>query len=141
MIAWYRDQSGRLIKTEFEPCFDNLFDSPIHSHILGTMDDNGSDHGENENEIRIERPNDPPMRTLHEYLQPPRNSAPSCIVFPPQGNNFNFKPSMIPMLPKFHGVESENPYLHIKEFEEVSATFHDQTCSEEIVRLKLFLSP
>ena len=119
MIAWYSDQSGRLIKTEFEPCFDNLFDSLVHSHILSTMEDNGSDHGENENEIRIERPNDPPMRTLREYLQPPRNSAPSCIVFPPQGNNFNFKPSMIPLLPKFHGVESENPYLHIKEFKYV----------------------
>uniref|UniRef100_A0A2N9I9L5 Reverse transcriptase/retrotransposon-derived protein RNase H-like domain-containing protein n=1 Tax=Fagus sylvatica TaxID=28930 RepID=A0A2N9I9L5_FAGSY len=142
MIAWYRDQSGRLIKTEFEPCFDNLFDSPVHSHILGTMDDNRIDQGGNENEIRIERPNDPPndppMRTLREYLQPPRNSAPSCIVFPLQANNFNFKPGMIPLLPKFHGIESENPYLHIKEFEEVCATFHDQTCSEEIVRLKLF---
>uniref|UniRef100_A0A2N9IKQ4 RNA-directed DNA polymerase n=1 Tax=Fagus sylvatica TaxID=28930 RepID=A0A2N9IKQ4_FAGSY len=63
------------------------------------MEDNGSDHGENENEIRIERPNDPPndppMRTLREYLQPPRNSAPSCIVFPLQANNFNFKPEMM----------------------------------------------
>jgi hypothetical protein len=58
------------------------------------------------------------MRTLREYLQPPQNSAPSCIVFPPQGNNFNFKPGMIPLLPKFH-VESENPYLHIKEFKYV----------------------
>uniref|UniRef100_A0A2N9IPP2 Reverse transcriptase/retrotransposon-derived protein RNase H-like domain-containing protein n=1 Tax=Fagus sylvatica TaxID=28930 RepID=A0A2N9IPP2_FAGSY len=99
MIAWYRDQSGRLIKTEFEPCFDNLFDSPVHSHILGTMDDNRIDQGGNENEIRIERPNDPPndppMRTLREYLQPPRNSAPSCIVFPLQANNFNFKPEMM----------------------------------------------
>uniref|UniRef100_A0A2N9H0L4 Reverse transcriptase/retrotransposon-derived protein RNase H-like domain-containing protein n=1 Tax=Fagus sylvatica TaxID=28930 RepID=A0A2N9H0L4_FAGSY len=62
---------------------------------LGTMEDNGSDHGQNENEIRIERPNDPPMRTLREYLQPPRNSAPSCIVFLLQANNFNFKPEMM----------------------------------------------
>ena len=70
MIACYRDQSGHLIKTEFELCCDNLFDSPVHSHILSTMEDNGSDHGEKENEIRIEHPNDPPndppMRTLRD---------------------------------------------------------------------------
>jgi hypothetical protein len=49
MIAWYRGQTGRLIKVDFEVCFGNLFDSPGHCHILGTMDDNGNNHGENEN--------------------------------------------------------------------------------------------
>ena len=62
MIAWYRDQRGHLIKVEIEICFGNLFDSPVYSHIVGTMHDNGSDHGENENEL----PNDPPMQTLRK---------------------------------------------------------------------------
>jgi hypothetical protein len=98
------------------------------------MADDGSNHGENENLNH----NDPPMLSLREYLQTPRSSTPSCIIFSHQGNNFNFKPGIIPLLPKFHGIESENPYLHIKEFEEVCFIFHDQTCSEELVRLKLF---
>ena len=45
---------------------------------------------------------------------------------------------MIPLLPNFHGLDSESPYLHLKEFDEVCATFDDQTCTNEIVKLKLF---
>jgi hypothetical protein len=82
------------------------------------------------------------METLHFISNGedprPRNSAPSCVFFPLHGNNFNFKPDMILVLPKFHHIESENPYLHIKEFEEVCATFIDQTCNEKVVGLKLF---
>ncbi|RVW82130.1 hypothetical protein CK203_052457 [Vitis vinifera] len=29
------------------------------------------------------------------------------------------RPHIVPLLPNFHGMESENPYAHIKEFEEV----------------------
>ena len=35
-------------------------------------------------------------------------------AFPTNANNFNFKPGMILLLPKFHGLDSENPYLHLK---------------------------
>ena len=47
---------------------------------------------------------------------------------------------MISLLPKFHGLDSENPYLHFKEFEEVYSTFYDQSCNKEIIRLQLFPS-
>ena len=45
---------------------------------------------------------------------------------------------MISLLPKFHGLDSENPYLQFKEFEKVCSTFYDQSCNEETIRLKLF---
>ncbi|KAF5468699.1 hypothetical protein F2P56_012835 [Juglans regia] len=77
-------------------------------------------------------------RTLKDDLQPARTSSPSCIIQSLNANNFNFKPGMIPLIPHFHGMQSENPYLHIKEFEEVCSTFMDQTCAEEVIRLKLF---
>ena len=51
---------------------------------------------------------------------------------------FNFKLGMISFLPKFHGLDSKNPYLHFKEFEEVCSTFYGQSCNEETIRLKLF---
>ena len=35
-------------------------------------------------------------------------------AFPTNATNFNFKPGMILLLPKFHGLDSENPYLHLK---------------------------
>ena len=53
-------------------------------------------------------------------------------------NNFRFKPGMISLLPNFHGLESESPYLPLKEFEKVCATFNNQTCIDDIVKLKLF---
>ncbi|XP_041011272.1 uncharacterized protein LOC121255044 [Juglans microcarpa x Juglans regia] len=77
-------------------------------------------------------------RTLRDYLQPVRTSTPSCIIQPLNANAFNFKPGMIPLIPHFHGMDSENPYLHIKEFEEICSTFMDRTCTEEVIRLKLF---
>lgn len=38
----------------------------------------------------------------------------------------------------FHGMESENPYLHLKDFKEVCSTFKKPNKNEEVVRLKLF---
>jgi hypothetical protein len=32
MNTCYRDQSGRLIKIEFEVCLENLFESSVNSH-------------------------------------------------------------------------------------------------------------
>ncbi|RVW12344.1 hypothetical protein CK203_104905 [Vitis vinifera] len=49
-------------------------------------------------------------------MHPPRMSAPSCIV--PPLEQLIIRPHIVPFLPNFHGMESENPYAHIKEFEE-----------------------
>ncbi|RVW42605.1 hypothetical protein CK203_108242 [Vitis vinifera] len=40
--------------------------------------------------------------------------------------------------PTFHGMESENPYAHIKEFEDVCNTFREGGASIDLMRLKLF---
>ncbi|XP_042969030.1 uncharacterized protein LOC122301706 [Carya illinoinensis] len=63
-----------------------------------------------------------PNRTLREYLYPVRSTTPSCIITPLNAHNFNFKSGMISLLPHFHGMDSENPYLHLKEFEESSSS-------------------
>ncbi|XP_052297471.1 uncharacterized protein LOC127902467 isoform X2 [Citrus sinensis] len=90
--------------------------------------DNQSQHGHDQNQ----------PRTLRDYMNPTRTGAPSCIVFPPEASRFNFKPGIIQLLPTFHGLESENPYLHLRDFEEVCNTYTDQNCSMNIIRLKLF---
>ena len=41
-------------------------------------------------------------------------------------------------MPTFYGLDNENPYVHIREFEEVVATFHSQPNALESVRLKFF---
>ena len=48
------------------------------------------------------------------------------------------RPYIVPLLPTFHGMESENPYAHIKEFEDVSNTFREGGASIDLMGLKLF---
>ena len=44
----------------------------------------------------------------------------------------------MPLLPTFHGMESENPYLHMREFEEVCNTFKEEIVTMDLMRLKIF---
>lgn len=45
---------------------------------------------------------------------------------------------MIQVLPTYHGFESEQANLHIREFEDGYAIFSDQNCSKDTIKLKLF---
>ncbi|RVW19940.1 hypothetical protein CK203_115155 [Vitis vinifera] len=70
------------------------------------------------------------MRTKH----PPLMSAPSCTV--PPIEQLTIRPHIVPLLPTFHGMESENPYAHIKDFEEdISGA-----CSHKIDNLQYSIS-
>ena len=71
-------------------------------------------------------------------MHPTRIGTPSCIVFPPNTFSFNFKPGIIQLLPTFHGFESQNPYLHLREFEEVCDIYIDQNYNMNIIKLKFF---
>jgi hypothetical protein len=103
MSRRYRDNLGifaRELDTDSsnsEAYFPNLFDSPIASDTLSlTSSHTMGDHEE-----------DQPVKTLHDYLHPTRNSSPSCIMFPANQQNFDFKPGMIPLLPTFHGMDND----------------------------------
>ena len=52
-------------------------------------------------------------------MNPTRNGAPLCILFPSKASRFNFKPGIIQLSPIFHCLESQNPYLHLRDFEEI----------------------
>jgi hypothetical protein len=93
-------------------------------------EDNQSLYNENNKNNRV--------RILRDHMNPTRTSAPSCIVFPPDASHFNFKSSIIQLLPFFHGSDLENPYLHLREFELVCNTYNDSNCSMNTIRLKLF---
>ncbi|RVW69415.1 hypothetical protein CK203_061784 [Vitis vinifera] len=55
-------------------------------------------------------------QSMRDCMHPPRMSAPSCIV--PPIEQLVILPHIVPLLPTFHGMESENPNSHIKEFDE-----------------------
>ena len=69
-------------------------------------------------------------------MHPPRMSAPSGIVPPTQ--QLVIRPYIVRLLPIFHGMDRENPYQHIKEFEEVCNTFREGGASIDLMRLKVF---
>lgn len=124
MSVWFRDETGRL--TRMDP-------NPIQNM-------EGQEAGDI-NRLPIQIPNEAPVpqgRYMQDYLNPTRASTPSCIVLPANAHTFTIKPGMLPSLPTFHGMESESPYLHIKEFEEMVGTMVDGPHREDIARLKLF---
>ena len=50
-------------------------------------------------------------RSMRDHIHPPRVSASSCIV--PPTEDMIVRLYIVPLLPTFHGMESENPYSHI----------------------------
>ena len=130
MRRWSRSSGGRLIRDTLP--FSILSSMAEHRRQNPNEDpidqeDRASQHGD------LNLP-----RTLGDYMNPTRTGSPSCIVFPADAARFNFKPGVIQLLPTFHGLESENPYHHLREFEEVCNTCTDQNCGMNIIRLKFF---
>ncbi|RVW25853.1 hypothetical protein CK203_111627 [Vitis vinifera] len=123
MPYWIRDQEGRLVRienpqdTELDICV-NIMDPP--------QEDQNSQQGQGGN------PN--AYLSMRDRMHPPRMSAPSCII--PHLEQLIIRPHIVPLLPNFHGMESENPYAHIKEFEEVCNTFREGGASIDLMRLK-----
>ncbi|RVW18096.1 hypothetical protein CK203_113406 [Vitis vinifera] len=93
-----------------------------------TPEDQHSQHAQKENFNAY--------RSMRDRMHPPRMSAPSCIV--PPTEQLVIRPHIVPLLPTFHGMENENPYAHIKEFEEVCNIFQEGGASIDLMRLKLF---
>ena len=107
-----RDNEGRLVMIKAPPkakllvCL-NIMDVP--------PEDQNSQHGQEDNFGAY--------RSMRDRMHPPRMSALSCIV--PPTEQLVIRPHIVPLLPTFYGMESENPYSHIKEFEEVCNRFQE----------------
>ena len=125
MPKWIRDIGGRLVKCdtpqkgEFEVILNIMEAAPEDQHSHQGRQDNLNE-----------------FRSMRDRMHPPRMSAPSCIV--PPTEQLVIRPYLVPLLPTFHGMESENPYAHIKEFEDVCNTFQEGGASIDLMRLKLF---
>ena len=50
----------------------------------------------------------------------------------------DFTLGMIMLLFLFHGLESKNPYVHVRKFEEVLGTFYGQPNALDLTMLKFF---
>ena len=127
MFQWTRNTKIKLVKTSVpqeSDCEVNLNFDPMEPP-----------HEEHQSQQGVER-NLNAFRSMRDHIHPPRISAPSCIV--PSTEEIVFRPYIVPLLPTFHCMESENPYTHIREFEEVCNTFKEDITTMDLMRLKLF---
>ena len=89
---------------------------------------------------KLESKPDPIMAqptSLQDRFYPMRTSLPSYIQLPSVGeHNFEFKPQFINTLPKFHGLESEDAYFFIREFEKVCLMTKIPQLVDDTIRLR-----
>ena len=127
MLHWEQNSKGRLERTNSSTQVSNL---GIATNIMEPQgEDQQSQYDLNEENFHL-------YRSMRDHMHPPRMSASSCIV--PPSEQMIIRPYLVPLLPQFHGMENENPYTHIKDFEEVCHTFQEETTSIDLMRLKLF---
>ena len=127
MHHWDRDTSGRLqrISTPVEQGLE----ISVHSDKMDPLlEEQQSQQGTPVNPTAY--------RSMRDHIHPPRVSAPSCII--PPVEDVAVRPYLVPLLPTFHGMENENPYTHIRDFEEVCITFKEGTIDMDLLKLKAF---
>ena len=79
----------------------------------------------------------PPI-TLKDYMYPTRTTQPSSITLPQTNATFELKSGMIQIVLVFCGLDQENPYQHVREFEDICGTMRINNLSEDALKLRLF---
>jgi hypothetical protein len=79
-----------------------------------------------------------PPRSLRQLFAPDATSAPSCIVVPDNATHLELKPSSLGNLPCFRGSENEDPYDHVRTFNEVCELIKSPNAPIDLVHLQLF---
>uniref|UniRef100_A0A2N9I2B0 Uncharacterized protein n=1 Tax=Fagus sylvatica TaxID=28930 RepID=A0A2N9I2B0_FAGSY len=103
-----------------EAFFGSLFDTPTSSPTSSIMAE------ESEGVV----PPEGPRRIMYQLLHPTQSSIPSCIMFPSNAPHVEIKQGLMTILPDFRGLENENPYVHVRAFEEVIHSFYAQNVIE-----------
>ena len=124
MHQWDRDTSGRLqrISTPIEQGCE------VSENMEPLLEEQQSQLGTPVNLAAY--------RSMRDHIHPPRVSAPSCII--PPAEDVAVRPYLVLLLPTFHGLENENPYTHIRDFEEVCTTFKEGMMDMDFLKLKAF---
>ena len=125
-MQWDRNTAGRLERVTIAQ--EQGFEIDPHSAQMDPLQE------EQQSQQVPRGPN--AYRSMRDHIHPPRVSAPSCII--PSAEEVAVKPYLVPLLQTFHGMENENPYNHIREFEEVCATFKEGAVDMELLKFKAF---
>ena len=127
MQQWDRDTSGRLNRISTQ--LDLASEVSVQTDTMDPMPE--------EQQSQPGTPMNPnAYRTMRDHIYPPRVSAPSCII--PPADDVAVRPYFVPLLPTYHGMENENPYTHLRDFEEVCTTFKEGMMDMDLLKLKAF---
>ena len=127
MHKWDRDTSGRLQRINTPIKQGSEFS--VHSDTMDPLPE--------EQQSQPGTPVNPAAyRSMRDHIHPPRVSAPSCII--PPDDDVAVMPYLLPLLPTYHGMENENPYTHIRDFEEVCTTFKEGMMDMDFLKMKAF---
>ena len=127
MQQWNRDTSGRLNRISTQ--LDLASEVSVQTDTMDPIPD------EQQSQLgTLMNPN--AYRTMRDHIHPPRVSAPSCII--PPADDVAVRPYLVPLLPTYHGMEKENPYTHLRDFEEVCTTFKEGMMDMDLLKLKAF---
>ena len=127
MLQWERETSGRLHRVSTPMAQGS--EISVHSDTMDPLPE--------EQQSQPGTPRNPTAyRSMRDHIHPPRVSAPSCII--PPAEDVVRRPYLVPLLPTYHGMENENPYTHIRDFEEVCTTFKEGMMDMDLLKLKAF---
>ena len=127
MLQWDRDTLGRLHRISTQ--LDQSSEVSVHTDTMDPLTE--------EQQSQPGTPMNPTAyRTMRDHIHPPRVSAPSCII--PPAEDVAVRPYLVPLHPTYHGMENENPYTHIRDFEEVCTTFKEGMMDMDLLKLKAF---
>ena len=127
MHHWDRDSSGRLQRV-CTPT-EQRCEVSVHSEKMDPLPEEQQSH-----QGAIVNPT--AYRSMRDHINLPRVSAPSCII--PPTDDVVVRLYLVPLLPTFHGMENENPYTHIRDFEEVCITFKEGVTDMDLMKMKAF---
>jgi len=83
----------------------------------------------------------PRERTLREMVALDFTYESLCIQYPDEGVPYVLKIGLIHLLPKFHGLASEDPHKHLKEFHIFCSNMKPPDVQEDHIFLKAFPHP
>ena len=126
-MQWDRNTAGRLER--LGAWIEEGCEVSLHPNQMETP------HEEQQSQLGVHRESNA-YRSMRDHIHPPRVSAPSCII--PPAEDVAVRPYLVPLLPTFHGMENENPYTHIRDFEEVCITFKEGAFDMDLLKLKAF---
>ncbi|KAJ9551555.1 hypothetical protein OSB04_015600 [Centaurea solstitialis] len=107
-------------------------------NLSSDSDEENKEKQKKEEEEKLSEMGDENERTLRELATHDVAQVPICIRYPQGNDNFVLKTGLVHLLPSYHGLESEDPNKHLKEFHVVCLSMKPHEVTDDLIKLKAF---